>query len=78
MNENAFNPTDGSAVEEFAVDVEVDGSEILEISIRIFIGSKTQIPNVLLSNGGSYRNLAHWEPGSGSRTDPVALGLFVV
>ena len=49
MNENAFNPNVGSAVEEFAVDVEVDGSENLEISIRIFIGSKTQIPNVLLS-----------------------------
>jgi len=42
-------PIGDSAVEEFAVDVEVDGSEILEISIRIFIGSKTQIPNVLLS-----------------------------
>ena len=49
MNENAFNPNCGSAVEEYAVDVEVDGSEILELSIRIFIGSKTQIPNVLLS-----------------------------
>ena len=42
-------PIGDSAVEEFAVDVEVDGSENLEISIRIFIGSKTQIPNVLLS-----------------------------
>jgi hypothetical protein len=49
VNENAFNPNCGSAVEEYAVDVEVDGSEILELSIRIFIGSKTQIPNVLLS-----------------------------
>ena len=49
MNENAFNPNVDSAVEEFAVDVEVDGSENLELSIRIFIGSKTQIPNVLLS-----------------------------
>ena len=38
-------PRVDSAVEKFAVDVEVDGSEFLELSTRKFIGSEIVIPN---------------------------------